>query len=73
MVQENTKEQTKEKTSNLFGKTINFYGEQLSSLGNEVIFLCRTRSVLQIMCRIFKEKYFEKQKSPKISIFFKIN
>ena len=38
MVQENTKEQTKEKTSNLFGKTINFYGEQLSSLGNEVIF-----------------------------------
>jgi hypothetical protein len=38
MVQENTKEQTKEKTSNLFGKTINFYGEQLSFLGNEVIF-----------------------------------
>ena len=38
MVQENTKEQTKEKPSSLFGKTINFYGEQLSSLGNEVIF-----------------------------------
>ena len=38
MVQEVTKEQTKEEPNSLFGKEILLYGEQLSSLGNEVIF-----------------------------------
>ena len=38
MVQKETEEQTKDEPSSLFGKEILFYEEQLSSLGNEVIF-----------------------------------